>query len=213
MSMNEALGGSLWTFALTALVIEITPGPNMGYLAVLSLSRGWQAGAAAVIGVALGHAVYGVLAAFGVAALIDASPVVYETLRWAGVAYMAWLAWETWSSETEISPDVTAVGTRSDASAAFQRGLITNLLNPKAAIFFIAVVPTFVTPGGSVVGQTLLLSGIFVAIATAVHSAIVVLASRLQNFATNEHRRKPVRRALALLLVCIAIWLAYSTTR
>jgi hypothetical protein len=55
--MNEALGGSLWTFALTALVIEITHGPNMGYLAVLSLSRGWQASAAAVIGVALDIAV------------------------------------------------------------------------------------------------------------------------------------------------------------
>ena len=211
--MAEPFSTSLGAFALTALVIEITPGPNMGYLAVLSLSRGWQAGAAAVTGVALGHAVYGVLAAFGVAALIDASPLIYEILRWAGVAYMAWLAWKAWSTESETSPEVTAVGTRSHASVAFQRGLITNLLNPKAAVFFIAVVPTFVRPGGSVVVQTLLLAGIFVAIATAVHSAIVILASRLQHFATSEHRRKPVRRALALLLVGIAIWLAYSTAR
>jgi threonine/homoserine/homoserine lactone efflux protein len=102
--MAEPFSTSLGAFALTALIIEITPGPNMGYLAVLSLSRGWQAGAAAVTGVAIGHAVYGVAAALGVAALIDASPLLYEILRWAGVAYMLWLAWETWSSDTGPAP-------------------------------------------------------------------------------------------------------------
>jgi threonine/homoserine/homoserine lactone efflux protein len=211
--MAEPFSTSLGAFALTALIIEITPGPNMGYLAVLSLSRGWQAGAAAVAGVAIGHAVYGLLAALGVAALIDASPLLYEILRWAGVGYMLWLAWETWSSDTETSPDVAASGSHGHARVAFQRGLITNLLNPKAAVFFIAVVPNFVRPDGSVVLQTLMLSGIFVAIATAVHSAIVLLASQLRHFATSESRRRPVRRALALLLAGIAIWLAYSTAR
>ncbi len=211
--MSDAFGSSLGAFALTALLIEITPGPNMGYLAVLSLSRGWQAGVAAVTGVALGHAVYGVAAALGVAALIDASPLLYEMLRWAGVAYMAWLAWEAWSSEAETSPDVAPSDARGHVRLAFQRGLITNLLNPKAAVFFIAVVPSFVRPEGSVVAQTLLLSAIFVAIATAVHFSIVMLASRLQHFATSEARRRPVRRALALLLAGIAIWFAFSTAR
>jgi threonine/homoserine/homoserine lactone efflux protein len=211
--MSDAFSSSLGAFALTALIIEITPGPNMGYLAVLSLSRGWQAGVAAVTGVAIGHAVYGIAAAFGVAALIDASPALYEILRWAGVAYMAWLAWEAWSSEKETSPDVAPDDTRSQARLAFQRGLITNLLNPKAAVFFITVVPAFVRPDGSVVTQTLLLSAIFVAVATAVHFTIVVLASRLQRFATSEARRKPVRRALALLLAGIAVWFAVSTAR
>lgn len=211
--MSEAFGSSLGAFALTALVIEITPGPNMGYLAVLSLSRGWQAGAAAVVGVAIGHAIYGVAAALGIAAVIEAAPLLYEILRWAGVAYMAWLAYEAWTSEAETSPDVTPDGTRGHARLAFQRGLITNLLNPKAAIFFVTVVPAFVRPDGSVVSQTLLLSAIFVAIATAVHSTIVIMASRLQSFATSEKRRRPVRRALAVLLAGIAVWFAFSTAR
>src|SRR5471030_719392 len=211
--MAEPFSTSLGAFALTALIIEITPGPNMGYLAVLSLSRGWQAGVSAVTGVAIGHAVYGVAAALGVAALIDASPLLYEILRWTGVAYMLWLAWETWFSDTETSPDVATSDSHSHARVAFQRGLITNLLNPKAAIFFITVVPNFVRPDSSVMLQTLMLSGIFVAIATTVHTLIVVLASRLQHFATSESRRRPVRRALALLLAGIAIWLAYSTAR
>jgi threonine/homoserine/homoserine lactone efflux protein len=210
--VTEPFSTSLGAFALTALIIEITPGPNMGYLAVLSLSRGWRAGVAAVTGVAIGHAIYGVAAAFGVAALIDASPLLYEVLRWAGVAYMLWLAWETWSSDAETSPDVAASDSHGHARLAFQRGLITNLLNPKAAVFFITVVPNFVRPDGSVVLQTLMLSGIFVAVATGVHFSIVMLASRLQHFATSE-RRKPIRRALALLLAAIAVWLAYSTAR
>ena len=211
--MTDDFASSLGAFALTALVIEITPGPNMGYLAVLSLSRGWQVGAAAVIGVGLGHAIYGVAAALGVAALIDASPVLYEILRWAGVAYMAWLAYGAWGSESETAPDFADHADPRQVRRAFRQGLVTNLLNPKAAIFFVAVVPTFVEPGRSVVVQTLILSGIFVAVATAVHTAIVLLAGRVQGFANEPSRRRPIRRALALVLLGIACWLAWSTAR
>jgi len=211
--MNDAFASSLGAFALMALAIEVTPGPNMGYLAVLSLSRGWQVGVAAVTGVALGHAVYGVAAAFGVAALIDASPFLYELLRWAGVAYMAWLAYEAWGSESETTPDIANHADPRLARRAFRQGLVTNLLNPKAAIFFVAVVPTFVSPGQSVATQTLILSGIFVAVATAVHLTIVLLAGRLQDFANEPSRRRPVRRTLAVVLLGIAIWLAWSTAR
>ena len=211
--MNDAFVSSLGAFALMALAIEVTPGPNMGYLAVLSLSRGWQVGVAAVTGVALGHAVYGLAAAFGVAALMEASPLLYELLRWAGVAYMVWLAYEAWSSETETSPDAAGDTDPRQVRRAFRHGLVTNLLNPKAAIFFIAVVPTFIRPGASVVTQTLILSGIFVGVATAVHLTIVLLAGRLQDFANDPSRRRPVRRALAIVLFCIAGWLAWSTAR
>jgi threonine/homoserine/homoserine lactone efflux protein len=211
--LTETFSDSLAAFTLAALVIEITPGPNMGYLAVLSLSRGWRVGAAAVAGVALGHMVYGVAAALGVAALINASALLYELLRWAGVAYMLWLAWEAWSSEAETSPDIAADGSQGHARIAFERGLITNLLNPKAAVFFVTVVPTFVRPDGSVMAQTLLLSTIFVAVATAVHFSIVMLAGRLQAFSGSASRRRPVRRALAVLLAVIAAWIAYSTAR
>ena len=210
--MSEPFSASLTAFALTALIIEVTPGPNMGYLAVLSLSRGWQVGIAAVVGVALGHAAYGIAAALGVAAAIDASPILYEILRWGGVAYMLWLAYETWATEAEISADVVTAGD-SHVRRAFQRGLITNLLNPKAAIFFVTVVPTFLKPDGSVVSQTLLLSAVFVVIATAVHTIIVLLAGQLQHFLTSKERRRPARRGLALVLTAIAVWIAYSTAR
>jgi threonine/homoserine/homoserine lactone efflux protein len=203
----------LLAFALTCAIIEITPGPNMGYLAALAVSRGWRAGVAAVAGVALGLAIYGAVAALGLAALIERSRLLYEVLRWAGVAYMFWLAYEAWSSERDT--DAGSAEVDHDAlRSAFRRGLITNLLNPKAGIFYVALLPTFVTPGvDHVMAQTLLLSGVYVAIATIIHLAIVLLASRLHGSLTDPSRRRTVRRLLAILLAAIAVWLAISTAR
>ena len=203
--MNELLA-----FALTALVIELTPGPNMTYLAALSLSSGMRTGLAAVTGIALGLATYGIIAAFGLAAVIDESPLLYSLLRWGGVLYLLWLAWESWTGGNEALSE-----TGDERSwAAFRRGLITNLLNPKAALFYVAVLPDFVRPDSwTVRNQTLVLSLIYVAIATAIHSSIVVMAGTLQNFVTSASRQRIVRRVLSLLLAAIAIWFAWSTAR
>jgi len=203
----------LLAFALTALVIEITPGPNMTYLAALSLSNGMRTGFAAVAGIALGLMTYGVVAALGLAALIDNSPLLYGVLRWSGVAYLLWLAWESWASERETSPDATD-GKDDRPWLAFRRGLITNLLNPKAAVFYVAVLPEFVQPGGGpVIVQTLMLSVVYVAIATSIHCAIVALAGTLQATTAIANHRRAIRRGLALVLVGIAIWFAVTTGR
>src|SRR5438270_6275011 len=120
---------TLLAFALTCVIVEITPGPNMAWLAALSLSRGWRIGLAAVAGVALGLSTYGIAAALGVAAVIENSTLLYETLRWGGAAYLLWLAWDAWSTAEEIAPDSSSAN--HERGSAFRRGLITNLLNPK----------------------------------------------------------------------------------
>jgi threonine/homoserine/homoserine lactone efflux protein len=210
--MIEALAPSLLAFALASLLIEITPGPNLTYLAALTLTQGTRAGLAAVGGIALGLSVYGLAATLGVAALISQSPVLYEILRWAGVAYFLWLAWQTWAWESETSPYQS--GGRSQAGSAFRRGLITNLLNPKAAVFYVAVMPTFIVPGvAPVLVQTLLLSAVFVTVATGTHLAAVLAAGRLQRFITDPAWRTPIRRTIAVVLAGIALWFAYSTAR
>jgi len=201
----------LFAFALTALVIEVTPGPNMTYLAALSLSGGMRTGFAAVAGIAIGLLTYGIIAALGLAAVIDNSPLLYGLLRWGGVAYLLWLAWEAWSSERETSPDA-ADGTDGEPWIAFRRGLITNLLNPKAAVFYVAVLPEFIRPGaGSVMSQTLALSVVYVTIATAIHAGIVALAGSLQSMVAASNSRRMIRRLLALALVIIAVWFALAT--
>ena len=196
-------------FVVASLAIELTPGPNMGYLAVLSASRGRRAGYAATAGVGLGLAIVGIAPALGLAALISNSRLIYEGLRWAGVAYLLWLAWEGWNDRAELSPD-TADGV--DPSTYFRRGLITNLLNPKAAIFFVAVLPTFIDASKPVLGQTLALSMTYVAVATVVHAGIATLAGAVRHLLVGKPRlRDALRRGLALSLAAIAIWFAVST--
>src|SRR5438552_3856276 len=162
---------TLLAFALTCAIVEITPGPNMAWLAALSLSRSWRIGLAAVAGVALGLSAYGLAAALGVAAIIENSTVLYEALRWGGVGYLLWLAWDAWSTADDIALKIGSID--HERRAAFRRGSITNLLNPKAAVFYIAVLPEFVTPqAGSLITQSLTLSAVYVTIATAIHALI-----------------------------------------
>jgi threonine/homoserine/homoserine lactone efflux protein len=210
--MSSAFANPLLAFAVTALIVELTPGPNMTYLAALSLSKGARAGLAAVTGVALGLSLSGIAAALGLAAIIDSSRFLYEALRWGGVAYLLWLAWEGWAEEKQrgtSEEDSDALPRR-----ALTRSLIVNMLNPKAAIFYVAVLPEFVQPErGSLLSQTAILSAIYVAIATAVHLTIVLLAGSLQSTIESPDKRRWIRKGLALALAGIAIWFAISTQR
>lgn len=208
--MADLEPGTLLAFIVTSIVIELTPGPNMGWLAIVAAGEGRRLGYAAVAGVALGLSVVGLGAAFGLAALITASPILYEMLRWGGVAFLLYLAWEGWQREDgadEQLPD------RSRIALYFRRGLIANLLNPKAAVFFIAVLPGFVPPQGSVLTATVTLSMIYVAVATAIHAAIVTLAGLARPLLEDAGKRLFVRRILAVLLAMIAVWFAWTTGR
>ena len=204
-----ASSGTLLAFAITCLVIELTPGPNMAYLTVLSAREGRRAGFAATLGVALGLLIVGLAAALGLTAVIASSHQLYEGLRWAGVIYLLWLAWEGWRGEDETSPGKAAVD-HTD-SKYFLRGLITNLLNPKAGIFYVAILPTFVDETRSLIVQAAVLSGVYVIVATAVHSTIVLLADAARPWLEDGRRSMMVRRVLSLLLVAIAVWLLSAT--
>ena len=96
-------------------------------------------------------------------------------------------------------------------SKYFLRGLVTNLLNPKAGIFYLAVLPTFVNESRPLLAQTITLSAIYVAVATAVHSAVVLLADIARPWLEDQERSVIIRRVFSLLLVAIAIWLLFAT--
>lgn len=210
--MLDLLLPSLLSFALASLIIEAIPGPNQTYLAALTLQHGLRAGLSAVAGIALGLSIYGLAATLGVATLIEQSPLLYGVLRWTGVVYFLWLAWENWRGEEGDTAEAAKQGEAE--RTAFRRGLITNLLNPKAAIFYVAVLPGFIVNGaGHVLWQTFLLSTVFVTVATFTHLVVVFAASRLQGYLTDPEWRQPVRRGLALLLAGVAVWFAFSTAR
>lgn len=197
--MYEGLPG----LALTSFLIELSPGPNMAYLALIAASDGRRPGLAAVAGVALGLAVMGAAAALGLGALIGDGGPLYQALKWAGAGYLLWLAWEGWRGAGD-GVDFAATG--SSLAMFFRRGLITNLLNPKAAVFYITVLPGFLsgTPG---LAEPLTLSAVYVAVATAVHLAVVLAAGATHDWLATQARSLALRRALAMGLVGVAVWI------
>ncbi len=195
---------------LTVLLLELTPGPNMAYLATLTLDRGRRAGLLATAGVAAGLSVHAIVAAFGLGVLISQAPLIYDLLRWTGVAYLLYLAWETWQSNGKTTSDVVAA-----SSSLFWRGFFSNVFNPKSILFFISVVPGFIhDPGGSgLLLQAARLGAIYIAIATFIHASIVLFAGQLRSLLIARAHQTSIRRILSVALVLVAAWLAWSTRR
>lgn len=195
-------------FAATSLLIELTPGPNMTYLALVSASEGRRAGLATVAGIALGLAVIGVIAALGLTEIVQSSPALYETLRWSGVAFLLYLAWDGWRSSAVVS-----AADRPDRGRHFRRGLITNLLNPKAGVFYVTVLPTFMSATAPPLPQALMLTAIYVAVATAVHAGIALVAGGIEPLLNTPATERRVRRGLSAMLALVALWFAWTTSR
>lgn len=192
-------------FLVAAIVMEITPGPNMTWLALLSAREGRIAGLQAVAGIASGLALLAIIAATGVSALISAWPALYEALRWAGVAFLLYLAWEAWVGETDS-------GKREDPGKHFWRGLVVNLLNPKAAAVFVVMIPGFAGPNPSV-PLLVTMTVIYLAIATLAHALIVAFAGNFQKAMADPKREVVVRRIFAVALAGVAIWFAFTSGR
>lgn len=199
----------LLAFISTCILIEATPGPNMAYLAILSLNKGKIAGLSAVVGIAVGLLTIGVAAAIGVAVMISNSVFLYQLLRWCGVIYLLWLAWDGWKDSAGY--DDAAKNVQRFSGKYFKRGLITNLLNPKAAIFYIAMLPNYINQEEHVKIQAITLTIAFVIVATFIHTAIVMLADRARQTIENPKKRLIISRTLAVLLAFVALWFAWST--
>jgi threonine/homoserine/homoserine lactone efflux protein len=190
-------------FILASFLIELTPGPNMAWLAALALAKGRRPALIAVAGVATGLALLGLLAALGLGAVVAASPWLYQSIRAFGFLYLLYLAWDTWRPP---APDGEG------GFGSFRDGLLTNLLNPKAGLFYLAVLPAFVDPAkGPVITQTLVLVAAYVAVATAVHAGIVLFAGAARGGLERQGYTVVIRKALALGLVGVAVWFLWST--
>ena len=205
---------NLFTFLLAVLLLELTPGPNMAYLATLALSRGRSAGLIATAGVAFGLAVHATVAGLGAGVLIQQYPLLYDVLRWIGVGYLLYLAWEGWQTDRQVSPERAYLAVK--AGPLFLRGFLSNVFNPKSILFFVSVLPSFVGIGPdtpSLPIQMAVFGSLYVGIATAVHGSIVILAAQLRPWLIEGLWQQTVRRILAVLLALVAIWLAWATRR
>jgi threonine/homoserine/homoserine lactone efflux protein len=187
-------------FLFTCFAVELTPGPNMAFLTLLSALRGRKAGFLMVGGIATGLLIVGLAAAIGAQSLLAAYPQVYSALKWAGIFYMLWLAYDAWKG----SDDEEGNNNRRDY---FTQGLITNLLNPKAFIFYFTILPHFASQPSPSLHDIIGLTLIYVAVATAVHAGLVLGADHIRPFLITKTKQKIVGRVFALLLAGIAMWL------
>ncbi|WP_313331979.1 LysE family translocator [Sphingobium yanoikuyae] len=189
-------------FALAVLLIEITPGPNMAWMAGLAAAEGRRCGMAAVWGVALGLLINGLLAALGLVFVLEWAPNLLDWLRYAGAAMMLWLAVDAWrGGEQPTRASQSDGGVR----RAFLTGAFINLLNPKAYIFFLLVAPQFLDGAPLGLHAALILSLISVSIATTIHLAIVLAGSGLHGWLTTPGRTRIVRRVFALIMLIVAL--------
>jgi threonine/homoserine/homoserine lactone efflux protein len=196
-----------YDFVFTAIVIELTPGPNMAWLALLGASRGSMAALAAVAGIALGLSVAGVAAALGVSALIGTTPWLFQALRWAGSLYLLYLAWDTWRMS-----GLTQGGKLDDPLTRYlMQGLVGNMLNPKAYLVYAAILPQFIDPRQPLLTQLMTLSTFYVAVATFIRAGIALLSGRFNRFFESPTRTRMLGNVFAVLLTAVAIWFFYIT--
>jgi threonine/homoserine/homoserine lactone efflux protein len=191
---------SLALFLVAVLALNLTPGPDMLFCFANGVGRGRAAGAVAALGIGAGSVVHTLAAALGAAGLLAASPLLFDAVRFAGAAYLFWLAWRALSAPLSAAgaagAGVEAAG-RSGLGRVFLQGLVTNVLNPKVALFFIAFLPQFAVPAdGPVWQQMLLLGGVLSVSGTLVNAAVGVGAGGLGGLFGRNPRIARVQRWL-----------------
>jgi len=169
-------------FALLAFGMVITPGPNMMYLVSRSICQGRKAGLISLGGVALAFVFYMFASAFGITALLLAVPFAYDALRLAGAAYLLYLAWQVLRPGGR-SPFQVRQLPKDSPRKLFAMGFMTNLLNPKAAMLYLSLLPQFIDPArGSVLAQALLLGMVQIAISVGMNALIAMAAGTIAAF-------------------------------
>jgi len=200
--------------AVIALGLVLTPGPNMIYLVSRSITQGRRAGLVSLGGVAVGFAVYLAAATLGLTAIFVVVPELYLALKLAGAAYLAYLAWKTLRpgggsvfQPQPLPPD--------SPRKLFLMGLVTNLLNPKIAILYLALIPQFIdVAAGRVWLQSLALGAVQIAIAITVNGLIVLAAGAIAGFLGRRPTWLKVQRYLmGTVLGLLAIKLATDKAR
>ena len=202
---------TLVLFTAACAVLTATPGPDMLLIASRSIGQGRAAGFLTYAGIAAGSYLQAFAAAFGLSQLFLLVPSAYDVLRFAGAAYLAWLAWTTLRAKAALfSPgsEAPAVSLR----RIFVQGLLTNLLNPKMALFMLALLPQFLQPqAGSIALQVVVLATILNLMGLITNGVVILTASRLrQALARRPHLARLPQKLMGAVFGALALRLALS---
>lgn len=134
-----------WIFIVSSILLNITPGSDTIYILSRSIFQGQKAGVMSVYGIVSGSLVHTLLAGLGLSLILMQSALAFNIVKWIGAAYLIWLGIRSIMAKQEASPAIQAVTTQSNRKIYFQ-GMMTNVLNPKVALFYLAFIPQFVSP-------------------------------------------------------------------
>lgn len=197
-------------YAGTVVLLALAPGTDNIYIMTQALSRGRNAGLLAALGIAGALCVHVTAVTFGLAQLFVTAPLLFQTVKWCGIAYLVWLAYGAFKSAKDASWAADVSADSGDARRTIAKGFLLALLNPKLAVFFIAFLPQFTDPAaGSMTLQLLTLGVTFAVISLALFVTMIFCVAPLGAW-LRRHPGFPVwqARATGTVLGGMAIWLA-----
>ncbi len=179
---------TLLLFSLTVLPLVCTPGPDILFIASQAIAGGTAASLRATAGIILGYTIHSALVALGLAALIAASPLLFEAIRWGGIAYLLYIAFKLLRAALHSGGlEISAVPVRNQLA----RGFLTSLLNPKGMMLYIAILPQFIDhERGNAPLQAILLSATFMVLCSLVYAAIGMALGRVGSAGLKGDRRR-----------------------
>lgn len=201
-------------FALVALAMVLTPGPNMIYLVSRAICQGRWAGLISLGGIALGFTIYLLCAALGITAIFMSVPLAYDVLRIAGAIYLLYLAWQALKPGGRSPFEVRDLP-QDSPRRLFGMGLFTSLLNPKIAILYVSLLPQFIQPEhGNVLLQSMVLGLTQIMISVSVNAVIVVMAGSVAMFFASRPTWQVAQRWLmGTVLAGLAVRMAVESRR
>ena len=203
-----------WLFVAAGLLLNITPGPDTAYIVARSARLGWRGGATAALAIGTGCCVHVAAAALGVSALIAASAFAFAALKWIGAAYLVYLGVRMIVARRRDGSEAAAVP-REAASVSlrvvFRQGFLTNVLNPKVALFFLAFLPQFIDPDAPAKGLALLALGLVFALnGTLWCLGVAWFAAKVAALRPLGRMRAWLERAIGGLFILLGMRLALS---
>ncbi|MER7504639.1 LysE family translocator [Nonomuraea pusilla] len=199
--------GAVLSFAAVVALLTLTPGLDTALILRTSLVAGRRPAWGVVLGIQLGTLTWGVLTAAGLSALLSASRLAYDVLRWAGAAYLVWMGLRMLlakAQETEVVQETVGFG------RGFGRGLLTNLLNPKVGAFYVAMLPQFIPADAPHAAMGLLLAGVHVAEGLVWSTVLIAFASLMSGFLRSPSVRRLLDRVTGVVIVGFGVRLAFQ---
>ncbi|REC61948.1 LysE family translocator [Chryseobacterium pennae] len=202
-------------FILAALILVISPGPNMIYLISKSITQGKKSGFISLMGVVCGFMFHIIMVSFGLTAVLLAVPLAYTVLKTIGTVYLLYLAYQAIKPKSKNIFEIDQNGTHDGPKKLFTIGFLTNVLNPKVAVFYLSFFPQFIKPEyGSILTQSLELGVVQVLVSFTVNFLIVLTAARVALFFNNNPAWIKVQKwFMASVLTYLAVKMAFSKAK